>query len=444
MTITGESHLDEWQRELLGREHANMLACVRCGQCLTSCPTYVLTGHEAESPRGRVAMMRALLEGQLVLTPDLIEHEQNCLVCDACTAVCPAGVHMDPLQVALRTAIEPSLRRPARQRLPRRIVFRLIFSDMRVFRLQVRLLWLYQRLGLQWLVRRLRILELLGLDRTESFLPRISGRFVVPKGEVYSAERGAAPVDMSPPPDPPLRVSFFAGCVMSTAFAEIDRATIRVLQRAGCDVENSGGQGCCGALNAHGGDLDGAIVLARRNIVAFERDGGGPIVVNSAGCGAMLKDYAHHLRDDPAWADRARAVSARVVDVTELLATRELPMRHSLDRPVTYQEPCHLVHAQRISRQPRALLKSIPGLELREMAESSLCCGSAGVYNVTNPRESRQLQERKLDNALKTGAEVIATANPGCLIQLESGLAERGRDVRVKHIVELLDDATAP
>ncbi|MBA2447720.1 MAG: 4Fe-4S ferredoxin, partial [Chloroflexi bacterium] len=196
--------------------------------------------------------------------------------------------------------------------------------------------------------------------------------------------------------------------------------------------------------NAHGGDLDGAIVLARRNIVAFERDGGGPIVVNSAGCGAMLKDYAHHLRDDPAWADRARAVSARVVDVTELLATRELPMRRSLDQPVTYQEPCHLVHAQRISRQPRALLKSIPGLELREMAESSLCCGSAGVYNVTNPRESRQLQERKLDNALKTGAEVIATANPGCLIQLESGLAERGSDVRVKHIVELLDDATAP
>jgi glycolate oxidase iron-sulfur subunit len=422
--------LEAWQRELLGSEHANMLACVRCGQCLTSCPTYVLSGREAEGPRGRVAMMRALLEGQLELTPDLVVHEQNCLVCDACTAVCPAGVHMDPLQVALRTAIEPRIRRPRHQRILRRIVFRGVFADMRLFRLLVRLLWLYQRLGVQWLARRLGILKLLGLDQTESFLPPISDRFVVPKGEVY--------------PGGGDRVSFFAGCVMSTALADIDRATIRVLRRAGCEVEGTAGQGCCGALNAHGGDLEGAKELARRNIRAFERDGGGQIVVNSAGCGAMLKDYAHHFREDPEWAERAGAFSGRVRDVTEVLADRELPTRHPLEAAVTYQEPCHLVHAQRITHQPRALLRSIPGLELREMAESSLCCGSAGVYNVTNPVESRQLQERKLDNAQKTGAAVIATANPGCLIQLRSGLTERGSDVRVKHIVELLDEATAP
>ena len=237
---------------------------------------------------------------------------------------------------------------------------------------------------------------------------------------------------------------------MSTALADIDRATIRVLQRAGCAVVNTAGQGCCGALNAHAGDLPTAQELARRNIAAFEQTEG-PIVVNSAGCGAMLKDYAHHLRDDPQWAERAEAFSARVRDVTELLATRigavgepSLPLRRPLQASVTYQDPCHLAHAQRITQQPRKLLRAIPGLELREMAESALCCGSAGIYNVTNPGESRQLQQRKLDHALATGAAVIATANPGCLLQLRSGLAERGSAVQVKHVVELLDEASAP
>jgi glycolate oxidase iron-sulfur subunit len=231
---------------------------------------------------------------------------------------------------------------------------------------------------------------------------------------------------------------------MSTAMADVDRATIRVLQRAGCDVTNTAEQGCCGALNAHSGDLETAKTLARRNMAAFERDGEAPIVVNSAGCGAMLKDYGHHFRDDPEWAARAAAFSVRVKDVTELLAGRDLPMRRALDVAVTYQEPCHLAHAQRITQPPRLLLRSIPGLELREMAESSLCCGSAGVYNLTNPKESQQLQQRKLDHAVATKAQVIVTANPGCLIQLQSGLAERGDQVQVKHVVELLDEATAP
>jgi glycolate oxidase iron-sulfur subunit len=234
---------------------------------------------------------------------------------------------------------------------------------------------------------------------------------------------------------------------MSTALADIDRATIRVLQRAGCDVIAVKDQGCCGALNAHGGDLPTALDLAKRTIAAFEQDGHGgdtPIVVNSAGCGAMLKDYAHHLRDDPHWAARAAAFSRRVVDATAFLFGRTLPIQRPLNARVTYQEPCHLAHAQRIRTQPRALLQSVPGLTLVEMAESALCCGSAGIYNVTNPRESRQLQQRKLEHALNTGAEIIATANPGCLLQLQSGLRERRSHVRVAHIVELLDAATAP
>jgi glycolate oxidase iron-sulfur subunit len=427
---------------LLDGEYGNMLSCVRCGLCLTSCPTYVLSGNEAEGPRGRVALARLLTEGAAPLTPDLVAHEQNCLVCDACTAVCPAGVRMDPLQVALRTAIEPQLqeRRPLRARFVRRVVFRGIFADMRTFRLAVGALRLYQRSGLQRAIRGSGLLHLLKLDRAEALLPPIQGRFLRPRGKRYPAEGGAgrpSGADTAP-------VSLFAGCVMSTALAEIDRATIRVLQRAGHDVIATTGQGCCGALHAHGGDLAGMKRLAKRNIVAFERDGDGVIVNNAAGCGAMLKDYAHHFADDPEWAARARSFSARVRDITEWIKPGDLPMRRTLALPVTYQDPCHLVHAQRISKEPRALLRAIPGLELREMAESGLCCGSAGVYNVTNPVQSQQLQERKLANAAATGAETIVTANPGCLMQLRGGLAERGGTTRVKHIVELLDEASAP
>ena len=408
---------------LLDAEYGNMLSCIRCGQCLTSCPTYVLSMHEAEGPRGRIALARGLADGQLKITPDLVVHEQNCLVCDACTAVCPAGVHMDPIQVALRTAIAPSLRRPAWLRMAFTT-----FGDMGRFRLVVRLLGLYQRLGLQALARGLGIVRLLGLARSEAFLPDVPTSFVVPKGERYGT---GTPV------------GFFAGCVMSTALADLDRATIRVLERAGCEVVNTAGQGCCGALNAHGGDLPGMKEMAKRNIAAFEADDA-PIVVNSAGCGAMLKDYGHHFRDEPAWAERAERFSARVVDVNVFLAGRELPMQRDLPLTVTYQDACHLAHAQRVTAQPRALLKKIPGLELREMNESALCCGSAGIYNLTNPVESGKLQARKVENTLATGADVVVTSNPGCLLQMRAGLKEGGSNVRVAHVIELLDEATAP
>jgi glycolate oxidase iron-sulfur subunit len=418
--------------ELLNAEYGNMLSCIRCGQCLTSCPTYLLTMNEAEGPRGRIALARGLADGQIRLTADLVMHEESCLVCDACTAVCPAGVRMDPIQVALRAAIDEQVARTGWRRALRRLSFS-TFADMGRFRLGVRLLGIYQRSGLQTLVRATGLLRLLGLADAEAFLPAIPSRFVVPKGETYPA---------APPASS--KVSFFAGCVMSTVLADVDRATISVLQRAGCDVVNTASQGCCGALNGHGGDVAGLAAMAKRNIAAFERDGETAIVVNSAGCGAMLKDYAHHLRDDPAWAARARAFSARVQDVSQFLAGRDLPMRDLSPLVVTYQDACHLAHAQRITTQPRALLQKIPGLELREMNESTLCCGSAGIYNLTHPSQSGTLRDRKLDNASATGAAVIATANPGCLLQLRAGLAARGSSVHVKHVVELLDDAMSP
>jgi glycolate oxidase iron-sulfur subunit len=411
-----------------------MLACIRCGLCLTSCPTYVLSLDESEGPRGRVGMARALAEGHQQVTPDLVRHELNCLVCDACTAVCPAGVHMDPLQVVLRAALEPEAPpRPFSVRLLRRLVFGWLFMDLARFRVVARLLWLYQRLGVRWLARHLGILKLLKLDRAERLLPEVPGKFVRPADEVYpSTATGNTESAV-----------FFAGCVMSTALADVDRATLRVLQRAGYAIGNPARQGCCGALHAHGGDLAGALKLAMTNIAAFEPTDG-PIVVNSAGCGAMLKDYAHHLRADPHWSQRAQAFSARVRDLSEALADRPLAMTQDLAAKVVLQDACHLLHAQRVSRQPRDLLRRIPGLALAEIDEPGLCCGSAGIYNVTNPIQSRQLQQRKLDRALAPGPAVIVTTNPGCLLQLKSGLAERGSRVQVKHLAEVLDAATAP
>ncbi|HZU76941.1 MAG TPA: heterodisulfide reductase-related iron-sulfur binding cluster, partial [Dehalococcoidia bacterium] len=429
--------LSEAGRQALADVYDATLACVRCGLCLTSCPTYVLTLHEAEGPRGRIAMIRGLAEGRLPLTDDLIRHQTSCLVCDACSAVCPAGVRMDPLQAALRAAVEPAVRRSPGERLLRRLALGRVLADMRLLRLAVRLLRLYQRSGLHRAARRLGLLRVARLVHADALLPPLPARPLVPRGEVY-------PAIVAPPESQPASVSLFAGCVMSTVFADIDRATIRVLQRAGCEVEDPVGQGCCGALHAHAGEVARARDLARRNITAFERGTGGPIVVNSAGCGAMLKDYAHLLRDDPDWAARAADFSARVQDVTEFLAALPAPDPQPLPpnpRVVTYQDACHLAHAQGITRPPRALLGRTPGVKLVEMADGGLCCGSAGIYNLTQPETARQLRERKLDHALATGADVIVTANPGCLLHLRAGLAERGSAVQVKHIVELLDEA---
>jgi glycolate oxidase iron-sulfur subunit len=418
----------------LGDEYDNMLACIRCGACLTSCPTYVLSLHEAEGPRGRVGLARAVAEGQLAVTPDLLTHEMNCLVCDACSAVCPAGVHMDPLQVVFRTAVLKERQLGWIARAMRGVVFGWLFMDLARFRAFARAMWLYQRSGLRWLARNLGLLRVLGLAETERLLPEIPSEFVTPHDETYRTEQltGTA-----------TQVAFFAGCVMSTALADVDRATIRVLQRGGCTVSNPRGQGCCGALHAHGGDLPRALELARRNIRAFEATHG-PIVVNSAGCGAMLKDYAHHLRKDPAWADRARTFSDRVRDLSQVVTPSDLPTHRMPSERVVYQDACHLLHAQRISRQPRDLLSAIPDLELVEIAEAGLCCGSAGIYNVTNPVESKQLRERKVDSALNAAPDLIVTGNPGCLLQLRSGLAARGSDVAVKHLAEVLDEATRP
>lgn len=407
--------------------------CVRCGFCLDSCPTYLETRVETSSPRGRIYLMKSVTEGRLDVTSAGFVHQMyECLDCRACEAVCPSGVAYGQLVEPARAQVERHVRRPLFQRALRAITFRLLFRYMSLFRVQSNLFKVYQRSGLQWLLRSSGLLQLLGLAELERFLPRMSARFFVPEGQVYPAVGRARAT-----------VGIFAGCIMSTAFASIDRATARVLARNGCDVVAPPAQGCCGALNVHSGDLESARAMMRENIAAFERFQLDAIIINAAGCGSTLKEYGHLLRDDPAWAERARNFSAKVKDFSEFLAGVGLAgAPGALPARVTYQDACHLAHAQRITKQPRDLLRAIPGIELVEMKESSLCCGSAGVYNVTNPEMSRRLMDRKAGNVANVLPEIVVSANPGCMLQLRRGLERAdAKGVQVKHIAEVLDEA---
>jgi len=409
-------------------------SCVHCGFCLPSCPTYRLTKRERSSPRGRIWLMSQVSLGNLELLDPIFEEEMSlCLNCRACEAVCPSGVKYGEILEASRAQIEQNRETPVTEKAAREVAFNVLFSDMKRFRVASHALKFYQRSGVQSAVRKSRLLNVIGLAEKEQMLPELSNRFTVPHGETIAAlgeKRG--------------HVALFTGCIMSTAYASVHDSTIRVLTRNGYDVTLVSEQGCCGALHVHGGAPDGGRKLARTNIDAFESANFDAIIVNAAGCGAALKEYGHLLKDDPAYAERASTFSATVRDVVEFLGDVGLSATPGpLHWTVTYQEPCHLAHAQRITKQPRALIKAIPGLTLIEMPESSLCCGSAGIYNLIQPDMSSALLTRKLDNALSTGAEAIVSANPGCMLQIAAGLRARGDRRPVIHLVELLDRAYA-
>ncbi len=426
------------KRGFVGRdvpEDRIIQSCIHCGLCLPYCPTYLETMNETSSPRGRIHLIEAVADGRLSVTdPGFVEQMYQCLDCRACEDVCPSGVEYGKLVEASRTQIERATPGSPAKRGLRWVIFRQLFGNMYLFRLLSRLLYFYQHFGIQWLVRKLGILRVLHVDEMEQLLPKFPAYFLIPNKQHYQAS--------ALPTTEETRIALFAGCIMSTAFAETDRATIRVLQATGCTVVVPKRQGCCGALTVHAGDMDAAREMARQNIDAFEQSGATYIISNAAGCGAALKEYAHLLHEDPVYAERAARFSSQVRDISELLATRQfvVPL-HSVPLKVTYQEPCHLIHAQRIGVQPRELLRRIPDLELVEMQESAVCCGSAGIYNVTQPVMSRQLQERKLTHTTETQADVVITANPGCFLQLQSGLQRTGSPMRVMHIVDLLDMA---
>ena len=405
--------------------------CVHCGMCLSSCPTYRITGQEMSSPRGRLWLMNAVAENRLeLLNPVFEEQMYQCLNCRACEAVCPSGVHYGPLVEASRAQIEQHRPRPVWQRAIRKASLGWLFAETSRMRFMVRGLGLYQRSGMSRLARKSGVLKVMRLEENEAMMPPIGGAFLVPGKESWRPKR------------PTHRVGIFNGCIMGTAFADTNRAAGRVLAHNGSDVTLPVGQQCCGALAVHSGMMQEARELARRNIDAFEATGDDPIIVTAAGCGAALKEYGFLLKDDMDYAERAKAFSERVRDVTEFLADKQVfAPTIPVNQRVTYQEPCHLAHAQRITTQPRTLLNMVPGLELVEMRESSLCCGSAGIYNLIRPKMASDLGNRKIDNIVATDATVVVTANPGCHLQLRATLSRRGSDVTVKHIVEVLDEA---
>jgi glycolate oxidase iron-sulfur subunit len=403
---------------MLADQQANMEACIRCGLCLEACPTYVLTRLEEEGPRGRIAIARGLLEGHLQVTDDLVTHELNCLLCESCTSVCPAGVRMEELGLALRGALADAGATGTRERAVTRVL-RLLGDRRRLTRAVRRLGWL-RRLGLHRAASATGVLRALGLSRHS--LPPIPREFVEPDGGGWQPVDGASRG----------RAVLFAGCLMSTMLAPIDVATGEVLAAAGYRVEVARGQTCCGALSAHQGDLASARDLGVRNVAALSSDDA-PIVLNSAGCGAFLRGYGDHV------GVQGLGIASRVVDLSVLLAGADLDLSGPApEGPVAFQDPCHLRSAQGIVEEPRALLSRIPGLELVELTEPDICCGSAGVYNITHRHIARELASRKAEDIVASGARTVVTANPGCLLQVRAALRRAGSRIPVLHLAEVL------
>jgi glycolate oxidase iron-sulfur subunit len=421
--------------------------CVHCGFCLPACPTYVLWGEEMDSPRGRIYMMQSATEGNAPLDNTFRLHMDNCLGCMACMTACPSGVQYDKLIEDTRAQVERNIPRSLGDSLFRRLLFA-AFPYPRRLRALAAPLWAYQRSGLQTLVRGSGVLKLLPerLAAMESLLPLVPSNFwrrapdavekQTPQLRCGMTTKG----EMSPGTDR-RRVGMLTGCVQSVFFSHVNDATARVVAAEGCEVVVPANQPCCGALMVHSGLEEQAAAMARTLIALFEQAEVDTIVINAAGCGSTMKQYAHLLRDDPAWAARAAAFSAKCRDITEILS--ELPSqakRHPLPVRIAYHDACHLRHAQGIVQQPRELLAAIPGLELAELAEPTLCCGSAGVYNLLQPEPAQQLGDRKVAHLLATGAEAVVSANPGCLLQLMSGLRRAGeKELPALHMVELLD-----
>ena len=400
--------------------------CVHCGFCLPTCPTYSIWGEEMDSPRGRIYLMEQGLSGE-PMTDSMVQHFDRCLGCMACVTACPSGVQYDKLIEATRAQVERRHERTRRDKALRAAIFAL-FPYPRRLRLLRGPLWAYQRSGLERAVRRTGLLERVPrLAALESFAPRLERRVAIPERLSATGTRRAV-------------VGLLLGCVQREFFPGVNAATARVLRAEGCDVVTPGSQGCCGALSVHIGREEEAQRFARRVIDTFAEAGVEYVVVNAAGCGSAMKDYAELLADDPAYAARARAFADRVRDVSEILAELgPVAPRHPLPLVAAYHDACHLAHAQGVRAQPRQLLAGIPDLEVREIADPEICCGSAGVYNVLQPEPARELGDRKAVAVLATGADLLVTANPGCLMQVASAVARSGGSIAMAHTVEVLD-----
>jgi glycolate oxidase iron-sulfur subunit len=413
-------------------DYRDFARCVHCGLCLNHCPTYRLWGREADSPRGRIRQMIMVDRGEMPLDSTFVTHIDRCLDCRACETACPSGVEYGKLVELARGRIEKEYRRPALEQLVRETFYRRLLPFPWRMRAMARLLRFYQKAGLERLAARWGVLKMLGLETRAGLMPPIDEKFFSTRAtQTFPAtgERRA-------------RVAFFAGCIARMTFTALNQATIRVLQANGCEVVVPGRQWCCGALEVHAGYRDVAREMARRNLDLFLREDFDAIITNAAGCGSTLKEYALLFGPGSAEHERAEKFDGRVKDVTEFLdelglvaPLRELPLR------VTYQDSCHLLHGQKVREAPRRLIAAVPGVEFAEMPFSDQCCGSAGVYNVTETETAMELLRKKMEYARSTGAGAIVTANPGCILQLRAGTKTASTGQEVLHVVELLDRA---
>jgi glycolate oxidase iron-sulfur subunit len=413
-------------------QQSDLDRCVHCGLCLNACPTYRELGVEMDSPRGRIYQMNMVANGAPI-TPGYLEHIDLCLACRACETACPSGVSYGRLIEAARAEIESRVERPWFTRAARGFVFKTLLPSRAWLSFVGTMLWMYQASGMQKLVRSSGVLKLFGkLGQAESISPGIERPYFFEQyGKVFPAEGSRR-----------YRVAVLGGCIANISFARLNEATIRVLQKNGCDVVVPGDQTCCGALHVHSGLRDEARALARKNIDAVLDGGFDAVITNAAGCGSTLKEYHELLEHDSAYAEKAAQFVALMKDVTEFLAGIELnTAMGEVPVLVTYQDSCHLLHGQKVKAPPRKLLRSVPGLKFRELPNSDICCGSAGIYNVVHPDMAGQVLEHKMEYVNLTKAEVIATANPGCLLQLRAGVAKHGHGQRVMHVVEILDEA---
>ncbi len=407
--------------------------CVHCGLCLNACPTYRELGVEMDSPRGRIYQMVQVANGAPI-TESYQEHIDLCLACRGCESACPSGVQYGKLVEAARAQIENEVERGFWAQTLRDFVFRQLLPSPALLTAAGAGLWIYQASGLQKLLRVSGLINLLGpLKDREALSPAAQIPFFFREiGKTFPAEGPKK-----------YRVAFMAGCIANVSFARLNEATVRVLQKNGCEVVVPAAQTCCGALHVHAGIRDKARELARRNVDAVVDGNFDAIITNAAGCGSTLKEYGELLEHEPKYAARAAKFTSLMKDINEFLGSIELnPNMGRVEATVTYQDSCHLAHGQKIRKAPRNLLKAIPGLDFKPMPLSDMCCGSAGIYNVLHTELAMSILEKKMVNVNSTRAQVIATANPGCMIQLEAGVKKWGRGgERVVHVVELLDEA---
>ncbi len=405
-------------------------ACVHCGFCLPTCPTFAVLGVEMDSPRGRIRLMKTVWEHRLgAEAPGFEDHISKCLDCRACETACPSGVEYGKLVEGARSQIVVARPRSPIERLIRTAAFEWLLPHRRVLGAFATLSIAAKRLGMGSVLRATRLGVARRIADLLELLPDRATATPSPATSVASGDKRG-------------RVAMLEGCVMGSVFGDTNAATARVLARNGVEVVATVDQTCCGALHAHAGERELARDLARRNIAAFERVAADAVIVNAAGCGAAMKEYGWLLKDDPTWSARASAFASKVKDATEYLG--DLGMSQTpgtLRGRVTWDDPCHLLHGQKIGKQPRALLAAIPGLDVVALDEADWCCGSAGTYNVTQPDLARSILERKIANIVRTGADTVVTANPGCLMQIQSGLRQAGSGVRVVHLLDLLDQA---